>query len=122
MKATSSAAAKSSSGAKPKSSGATAKSSSGKKTSSSSKGSNFVVDDLRGFMKFGYENNTLTVSLMNPSMVQVHVFDMKGQLQEEFNEYVAGSREFNFDRLRRGNYVVRVTSNSMQKISRIMIK
>ena len=122
VKATSSAAAKSSSGAKPKSSGATAKSSSGKKTSSSSKGSNFVVDDLRGFMKFGYENNTLTVSLMNPSMVQVHVFDMKGQLQEEFNEYVAGSREFNFDRLRRGNYVVRVTSNSMQKISRIMIK
>ena len=122
VKATSSAAAKSSSGAKPKSSSATAKSSSGKKTSSSSKGSNFVMDDLRGFMKFGYENNTLTVSLMNPSMVQVHVFDMKGQLQEEFNEYVAGSREFNFDRLRRGNYVVRVTSNSMQKISRIMIK
>ena len=122
VKATSSAAAKSSSGTKPKSSSATAKSSSGKKTSSSSKGSNFVMDDLRGFMKFGYENNTLTVSLMNPSMVQVHVFDMKGQLQEEFNEYVAGSREFNFNRLRRGNYVVRVTSNSMQKISRIMIK
>ncbi|MBR3073806.1 T9SS type A sorting domain-containing protein [Fibrobacter sp.] len=124
VKATSSSAkAKSSSSVKATSSSAKAKSSSSKKTSSSSKkGSNFVMDDLRGFMKFGYENNTLTVSLTSPSMVQIHVFDMKGQLQEEFNEFVVGSREFNFDGLRRGNYVVRVTSRSVQKISRIMIK
>ncbi len=118
----SSATAKSSSGAKPKSSSATAKSSSGKKTSSSSKKSDFVMDNMNNFMKFGYENNTLTISLAVPSMVQVHVFDMKGQLQEEYSEYVSGTRAFDFDGLRRGNYIVRVTSNSMQKTSRIMIK
>ena len=80
------------------------------------------MDNMNNFMKFGYENNTLTISLAVPSMVQVHVFDMKGQLQEEYSEYVSGTRAFDFDGLRRGNYIVRVTSNSMQKTSRIMIK
>ena len=80
------------------------------------------MDNLNSFMKFGFENNTLTISLAVPSMVQVHVFDMKGQLQEEYNEYVAGTRAFDLDGLRRGNYIVRVISNSVQKVSRIMIK
>jgi len=69
-----------------------------------------------------YAHNTLTVSLTSPSKVNIEIFDMKGQLQERFTDYFAGSRGFDLSRLNRGNYIVRVKSRSEPKMLRIVIK
>jgi hypothetical protein len=73
-------------------------------------------------VKFGYANNMLTVSLPTSSMVRVQVFDLMGHLVESLVEPVAGSRSFSLAHLNKGNYLVRVESNSQSRTARIAVK
>ena len=60
--------------------------------------------------------------LTSPSAVRVQVFDMNGQLLEGFNEFVTGSKDFDLNALKQGNYVVRVTGDNVKKSTRISIR
>jgi len=73
-------------------------------------------------VKFGYANNSLTVALQVSSMVRVQVFDLTGHLVESLEEPVVGSKSFSLAHLNRGNYLVRVESNSMARTARIAVK
>jgi hypothetical protein len=73
-------------------------------------------------VKFGYTNNVLTVVLPTSSMVRVQVFDLTGHLVESLVEPVMGSRSFSLAHLNRGNYLVRVESNSQMSVARIAVK
>ena len=108
----------SSSSKKDKSSSSSAKS--GK--SSSSKKSDKIVTVAMNGVKFGYANNALTVALPTSSMVRVQVFDLMGHLVETFAEPVNGTKSISLAHLNRGNYLVRVESNSMVRTARIAVK
>ena len=73
-------------------------------------------------VKFGYANNSLTVALQASSMVRVQVFDLTGHLVETFAESVNGTKSISLAHLNKGNYLVRVESNSMVRIARIAVK
>ncbi|WP_405322765.1 T9SS type A sorting domain-containing protein [Fibrobacter sp.] len=108
----------SSSGKKVESSSSSAKSD---KSSSSEKSIKIVAVAMNN-VKFGYANNALTVALPTSSMVRVQVFDLTGHLVESFAESVNGSRIFSLAHLNRGNYLVRVESNSFARTARIAVK
>ena len=72
--------------------------------------------------KFGYANNVLTLVQPASAMVRVQVFDLTGHLVESFAESVAGSKSFSLAHLNRGNYLVRVESNSQMRTARIAVK
>lgn len=90
--------------------------------SSSSKTSTIVMGEWQGGLKFGFSRNVLSVTSQTPSDIHIQVFDMMGQLITNFDEYVAGSREFDLSRLKRGCYIVRVVNGSVQKTARISIR
>ncbi|SOD13431.1 Por secretion system C-terminal sorting domain-containing protein [Fibrobacter sp. UWB16] len=96
-------------------------SSSVKQSSSSEKTIKIVTVAMNG-VKFGYANNALTVAVPTSSMVRVQVFDLTGHLVETFAESVNGSKSINLAHLNRGNYLVRVESNSMVRTARIAVK
>lgn len=73
-------------------------------------------------VKFGYANNALTVALPTSSMVRVQVFDLTGHLVETFAEPMNGTKSISLAHLNRGNYLVRVESNSMVRTARIAVK
>ena len=73
-------------------------------------------------VKFGYANNVLTLAQPVSSMVRVQVFDLTGHVVETFAESVNGSKSFSLAHLNRGNYLVRVESNSMVRTARIAVK
>jgi hypothetical protein len=73
-------------------------------------------------VKVGYANNMLTVTLPTSSMVRVQVFDLTGHLVESLEEPVMGSRSFSFAHLNRGNYLVRVESNSQMRTAKVSVK
>ena len=73
-------------------------------------------------VKFGYTNNVLTVVLPTSSMVRVQVFDLTGHLVESLVEPVMDSRSFNLAHLNRGNYLVRIESNSQMRTAKIAVK
>ena len=73
-------------------------------------------------LKLGFTGNVLTVALASPSKVKIQGFDMTGQLLESLDEYVTGSREFDLGRLTQGNYIVRVSSRSVQKSVRVVVR
>ena len=73
-------------------------------------------------VKFGYANNALTVAVPTSSMVRVQVFDLTGHLVETFAESVNGTKSISLAHLNRGNYLVRVESNSMVRTARIAVK
>ena len=73
-------------------------------------------------VKFGYANNSLTIALPTSSMVRVQVFDLTGHLVETFAESVNGTKSISLAHLNKGNYLVRVESNSMVRIARIAVK
>ena len=129
--AQSSSSVKSSSSAK--SSDSKSSSSSAKQSSSSSKGteptesssskkSDKIMAVSMNGAKFGYMNNVLTVALPAPSMVRVQVFDLTGHLVESLVEPVAPSKGFSLAHLNRGNYLVRIESNSLARTARITVK
>ena len=136
----SSSAKSSSSSAKSSSSSATSSSSSVKQSSSSSKNdesssssaksgdssssesSVSIVTVAVNGVKFGYANNELTVVQPVSAMVRVQVFDLTGHLVESFEESVAGSKSFSLAHLNRGNYLVRVESDSQVRTARIAVK
>ena len=91
------------------------------KSSSSKKSDKIVAVAMNGVM-FGYVNNELVVVQPLSSMVRVQVFDLTGHLVETFAEDVAGSKNFSLAHLNRGNYLVRVESNSMVRTARIAVK
>ena len=78
--------------------------------------------DLQDHFKIGFARNVFTVAVSEPSSVRVQVFDMNGQLLENFDEYVSGSRAFNLNYLEHGNYIVRVWSSTAQRTARIVIR
>ena len=90
-------------------------------SSSSEKTTKIVAAAMNG-VKFGYTNNVLTVVLPTSSMVRVQVFDLTGHLVEFLVEPVMGSRSFNLAHLNRGNYLVRIESNSQMSVTRIAVK
>ena len=96
-------------------------SSSVKQSSSSEKTIKIVTVAMNG-VKFGYANNALTVALPTSSMVRVQVFDLMGHLVETFAEPVNGTKSISLAHLNRGNYLVRVESNSMVRTARIAVK
>ncbi len=96
-------------------------SSSVKQSSSSEKTIKIVTVAMNG-VKFGYANNALTVALPTSSMVRVQVFDLTGHLIETFAEPVNGTKSISLAHLNRGNYLVRVESNSMVRTARIAVK
>lgn len=106
-----------------KSSSSSAKSSSSEKaeSSSSEKTIKIVTVAMNG-VKFGYANNALTIAVPTSSMVRVQVFDLTGHLVETFAESVNGTKSINLAYLNRGNYLVRVESNSMVRTARIAVK
>jgi hypothetical protein len=55
-------------------------------------------------------------------MVRVQVFDLTGHLIETFAEPVNGTKSISLAHLNRGNYLVRVESNSMVRTARIAVK
>ena len=72
--------------------------------------------------QFSYANNVLTLAQPTSSMVRVLVFDLTGHLVESFAESVVGSKSISLAHLNRGNYLVRVESNSMARTARIAVK
>ncbi|SHK41672.1 T9SS type A sorting domain-containing protein [Fibrobacter sp. UWB12] len=111
----------SSSSSEPSSSSAKS-SSSEKAESSSSEKTTGIATVAMNSVKFGYANNALTVAVPTSSMVRVQVFDLTGHLVESHEETVAGFKSINFAHLNRGNYLVRVESNSMVRTARIAVK
>ena len=81
-----------------------------------------MLDNANGFFKLSFNRNTLTVALERPSDVQIQVFSLTGQLLESFDEYVAGSKDFDMNRLTQGNYIVRIIGRTMSKTVRIMVR
>ena len=73
-------------------------------------------------VKFGYANNALTVAVPTSSMVRVQVFDLTGHLVETFAEPVNGTKSINLAHLNRGNYLVRVESDSQMRTAKIAVK
>ncbi|MBP5441436.1 MAG: T9SS type A sorting domain-containing protein, partial [Fibrobacter sp.] len=112
----------SSSVAKSSSSSVKQSSSSEKAESSSSEKTIKIVTVAMNGVKFGYTNNALTIALPTSSMVRVQVFDLTGHLVETFAEPVNGTKSINLAHLNRGNYLVRVESNSMVRTARIVVK
>lgn len=102
-------------------SGKSSSSSSEAKSSSSEKTTKIVTVAMNG-VKFGYANNALTIAVPTSSMVRVQVFDLTGHLVETFAESVNGAKSISLAHLNRGNYLVRVESNSMVRIARIAVK
>jgi hypothetical protein len=96
-------------------------SSSVKQSSSSEKTIKIVTVAMNG-VKFGYANNALTIAVPTSSMVRVQVFDLTGHLIETFAEPVNGTKSISLAHLNRGNYLVRVESNSMVRTARIAVK
>ena len=106
-----------------KSSSSSAKSSSSEKAESSSSEKTIkIVTVAMNSVKFGYADNALTIAVPTSSMVRVQVFDLTGHLVETFAEPVNGTKSINLAHLNRGNYLVRVESNSMVRIARIAVK
>ena len=97
-------------------------SSSEKAESSSSEKTTKIVTVAMNSVKFGYANNALTVAVPTSSMVRVQVFDLTGHLIETFAEPVNGTKSISLAHLNRGNYLVRVESNSMVRTARIAVK
>ncbi len=94
-----------------------------KKSSSSSKdGKDAIVAVKMNRLNFSYANNALTVVLPVSSMMRVQVFDLTGHLVESFAESVSGTKNISLAHLNRGNYLVRVESNSMVRTARIAVK
>ena len=81
-----------------------------------------ILARQESLFRLGFAHNKLTIALEKPSVVQVHVFDMSGQLQTSFSEYISGSRDFDLSQLKQGNFIVRVTSNSLDRTARIVVK
>ena len=102
-------------------SSSSAVSSSSAESSSSEKTTNIVTAAMND-VKFGYANNALTIAMPTSSMVRVQVFDLTGHLVEFLVEPVMGSRCFNLAHLNRGNYLVRIESNSQMSVTRIAVK
>ena len=102
-------------------SSSSAVSSSSAESSSSEKTTNIVTAAMND-VKFGYANNALTIAMPTSSMVRVQVFDLTGHLVEFLVEPVMGSRSFNLAHLNRGNYLVRIESNSQMSVTRIAVK
>ena len=73
-------------------------------------------------VKFGYANNALTVAVPTSSMVHVQVFDLMGHLVETFAESVNGSKSISLAHLNKGNYLVRIESNSQMRTAKIAVK
>jgi hypothetical protein len=113
---------KSSSSSAKSSSSAVQSSSSEKAESSSSEKTTGIVTVAMNSVKFGYANNALTVAVPTSSMVRVQVFDLTGHLVETFAESVNGAKSISLAHLNKGNYLVRVESNSMVRIARIAVK
>ena len=119
--ASSSSEATSSSSAKSSSSSAKSSSSEKAESSSSEKTTKIVTVAMNG-VKFGYANNALTVAVPTSSMVRVQVFDLTGHLVETFAESVNGSKSINLVHLNRGNYLVRIESDSQMRTAKIAVK
>ena len=90
--------------------------------SSSSEKTTGIATVAMNSVKFGYANNALTVAVPTSSMVRVQVFDLTGHLVETFAESVNGTKSISLAHLNRGNYLVRVESNSMVRTARIAVK
>ena len=90
-------------------------------SSSSEKTTKIVTVAMNG-VKFGYANNALTVALPTSSMVRVQVFDLMGHLVETFAESVNGAKSINLAHLNRGNYLVRIESDSQMRTAKIAVK
>ena len=127
--ATSSSSAKSSSSSAKSSSSVESSSSSAKQSSSSEKVESSSSEKTTGIatvsmnsVKFGYANNALTVAVPTSSMVRVQVFDLTGHLVETFAEPVNGTKSINLAHLNRGNYLVRVESDSQMRTAKIAVK
>ena len=106
-----------------KSSSSSAKSSSSEKAeSSSSEKTTGIATVATSGVKFGYANNALTVAVPTSSMVHVQVFDLTGHLVETFAESVNGAKSINLAHLNRGNYLVRIESDSQMRTAKIAVK
>ena len=90
--------------------------------SSSSEKTTKIVAVTMERSQFSYANNVLTLAQPTSSMVRVLVFDLTGHLVESFAESVVGSKSISLAHLNRGNYLVRVESNSMARTARIAVK
>ncbi len=97
-------------------------SSSSVKQSSSSEKTTKIVTVAMNSVKFGYANNALTVAVPTSSMVHVQVFDLTGHLVETFAESVNGTKSISLAHLNRGNYLVRVESDSQMRTAKIAVK
>ena len=106
-----------------KSSSSSAKSSSSEKAeSSSSEKTTKIVTVAMNSVKFGYANNALTVAVPTSSMVHVQVFDLTGHLVETFAESVNGTKSISLAHLNKGNYLVRIESDSQMRTAKIAVK
>ncbi len=112
----------SSSSVESSSSSAKQSSSSEKAESSSSEKTTKIVTVAMNSVKFGYANNALTVAVPTSSMVHVQVFDLTGHLVETFAESVNGAKSISLAHLNRGNYLVRVESDSQMRTAKIAVK
>lgn len=90
--------------------------------SSSSEVTTKIVAEAMNDVKFGYVNNMLTVAMPASSMVRVQVFDLTGHLVESFVEPVMGTKSFSLAHLNRGNFLVRVESDSQMRTAKIAVK
>ena len=105
-----------------KSSSSSAKSDDKKSSSSGKDGKDAIVAVKMNRLNFSYANNELVVVQSLSSMVRVQVFDLTGHLVESFAKPVSGTKNFSLAHLNRGNYLVRVESNSMVRTARIAVK
>ena len=90
--------------------------------SSSSKGSESIFPTVAGGVKMIYAHNQITVTVQGSAPVKVQVFDMQGNLQQNYLGSSAGDHVVSLSQLKRGNYVVRVVRGSTVKNMRVMVR
>ncbi len=91
-------------------------------SSSSGKDTDALFPTVAGGVKMFYSRNELTVTVQGSAPVKVQVFDMMGNLQQNYLGSSAGDHVVSLAQLKRGNYVVRVVRGSAVKSMRIAVR
>jgi hypothetical protein len=90
--------------------------------SSSSDDSESIFPTVAGGVKMIYAHNQITVTVQGSAPVKVQVFDMQGNLQQNYLGSSAGDHVVSLSQLKRGNYIVRVVRGSTVKNMRVMVR
>ena len=69
-----------------------------------------------------FAHNELTVTAPTASEVKVYIFDLQGNLKQQYRGHSAGTHSVSFDHMNRGLYLVKVVSGSSVQTLRAQVK